>query len=175
MVMKCLLIAFSTFRVLMVVMIAAHSLQGQNQYQTFDFLDFDVKLLTEHQVNEENFEYMKTAITKELETKGLKQSANPDLLINIGLVVEEEVQTRETDIRDMRYMGQRNYHWEVQEVPVGVYKMGTVSVEVVDAKKNQVIWLEQERNFINDNPNKVRKKIDKGVVRIFKEFDPANL
>lgn len=157
------------------VQMVVNPLQAQNNYQTFDFLDFDVKVLTEHQVNEQNVEYMKTAITKELESRGLQKAPNPDLAINIGLVVEEEVQTRETDIRDMRYMGQRNYHWEVEEVPVGVYKMGTVSVEMVDTRENKVIWREQEKNVINKNPSKVRNKIDKGVARMFKKFDPADL
>jgi hypothetical protein len=160
---------------LIMAVFTASPLQGQNNYQTFDFLDFNVKVLTEHQVNEQNVEYLKTVIPKELESKGLQKATNPDLVVNIGLVVEEEVQTRETDIRDMRYMGQRNYHWEVEEVPVGIYKMGTVSVELVDTGENKVVWRGQEKNVINKNPSKVRKKIDKGVARMFKKFDPSEL
>lgn len=163
------LLVFATF------MLVLNNLLAQNEYQTFDFLDFKVQVLTEHEINEENIDYMKTAIAKELESKGLRQSSNPDLVVNIGVVVEEEVQTRETNIRDMHYMAQRNYHWEVEEVPVGIYKMGTVSVELVDTRENKVVWHEQEKNVINKNPQKVRKKIDKGVVRIFKKFDPVKL
>jgi hypothetical protein len=148
---------------------------AQGKYQTFDFLDLDVELLTEHQINQENADYLKTAIARELTAKGLEQSSNPDLAVNIGVVVEEEVQTRETDIRDMRYMGQRNYHWEVEEVVVGVYKVGTVSVELVDTKANRAVWEESESNVINKKQKNVQKKIDKGVSRIFKKFDPATL
>jgi len=57
--------------------------QGSNKYQTFDFLDFDVKVLTTHITNEENIEYMKTAIANELKSKGLTQSSDPDLAICI--------------------------------------------------------------------------------------------
>ena len=148
---------------------------AQSKYQTFDFIDFDVQLLTEHQINQQNVEYLKAAIVKQLEAKGLKQSTNPDLAVNIGVVVEEEVQTRETDIRDMRYMGQRNYHWEVEEVVVGVYKMGTVSIELVDTQQNKAVWEESESNVINKKQKNVQKKIDKGVARIFKKFDPAKI
>ncbi len=144
-------------------------------YQTFDFLDFDIKILTTHITNQENVDYLKTAIARELESKGLEQASNPDLAVNIGVVVEEEVQTRETDIRDMRYMGQRNYHWQVEEVEVGTYKVGTVSIDLVDTKENKLVWSESDRNVINKNQKKVRKKIDKGVKRIFKNLDPSKL
>ena len=159
---------------LLLPLLTANSL-AQSKYQTFDFLDLDVELLTEHQINQENADYLKNAIARELTAKGLEQSSNPDLAVNIGVVVEEEVQTRETDIRDMRYMGQRNYHWEVEEVVVGVYKVGTVSVELVDTKANRAVWEESESNVINKKQKNVQKNIDKGVGRIFKKFDPAKL
>jgi len=158
------------------VLFAADSLQAQNnsKFQTFDFLDFDVQLLTDHKINQENVDYLKTAITKQLEAKGLSQGSNPDLAVNIGVVVEEETQTRETDIRDMRYMGQRNYHWEVEEVVVGVYKVGTVSVELVDTRANKAVWEKSDSNVIRKQKG-VQKKIDKGVARIFKKFDVSKL
>ncbi|GJM29405.1 MAG: hypothetical protein DHS20C17_20400 [Cyclobacteriaceae bacterium] len=149
--------------------------QGSKTYQSFDFLDFNIRVLTEHTINQENLDHLKSAVSRELQSKGLQQSSNPDLLVNIGVVVDEQVQTRETDYRDMRYMGQRNYHWEVTEMPVGVYKMGTVSIELVDSQENRVVWTASDRNVINKNPKKVQRKIDKGVTRIFRKFDPANL
>lgn len=154
------------------LLFAVHTLQAQNnsKFRTFDFLDFNVQLLTDHKINPENVDYLKTAITKQLEAKGLSQGSSPDLAINIGVVVEEETQTRETDIREMRYMGQRNYHWEVEEVVVGVYKVGTVSVELVDTKANKVVWEKSDSNVIRKQKS-VQKKIDKGVARIFKKFD----
>jgi predicted NUDIX family phosphoesterase len=126
-------------------------------------------------VNQDNIDYLKTAIAKELQAKGLRKESNPDLAVNIGVVVEEEVQTRETDYQDMHYMGQRNYYWEVQELPVGKYKVGTVSIELVDTENNKVVWQDSERNVINNNPKKVQRKIEKGAARIFKNFDPSQL
>ncbi len=148
--------------------------QNNSKYKTFDFLDFDIKLLTEYKVNPENVDYLKSIIAKELEASGLQQSENPDLAINIGVVIEEETQTRETDYRDMRYMGQRNYHWEVEEVVVGVYKVGTISVEMVDTEADNAVWEESSSNVLRKQKN-VRKRIDKGVTRIFKKFDVNKL
>jgi len=72
-------------------------------------------------------------------------------------------------------MGQRNYHWEVQEVPVGTYKVGTVSIDLVDTEQNKLVWSESERDVINKSTKKVRKRIDKGVKKIFRKFDPMQL
>ncbi len=148
--------------------------QNNSRYQTFNFLDFDVKLLTAYKTNPENIDYLKSAIAKELEAQGLQQSENPDLAVNIGVVIEEEVQTRETDYNDMRYMGQRNYQWEVEEVVVGVYKVGTISIEMVNTKANTAVWEESSSNVLQKQKN-VRKRIDKGVARIFKKFDVNKL
>jgi len=112
--------------------------------------------------------------TFELESRGLQQGENPDLAVNIGVVIEEEVQTRETDYRDIRYMGQRNYHWEVEEVVVGVYKVGTISVEMVDTEADNAVWEESSSNVLRKQKN-ARKRIDKGVARIFKKFDVNKL
>ena len=158
-----------------IAMISGSALaQNNSKYKTFDFLDFDIKLLIEYKVNPENVDYLKSIIAKELEASGLEQSENPDLAINIGVVIEEETQTRETDYRDMRYMGQRNYHWEVEEIVVDVYNVGTISVEIVDIAANNAVWEESSSNVLRKQKN-VRKRIDKGVTRIFKKFDVNKL
>ena len=66
-------------------------------YKTFDFFKTDASgnALSEHA--KENLELLKTAIARELQAKGVSQSStDPDLLVNIGVVVLEKVQTRET-------------------------------------------------------------------------------
>ena len=62
-------------------------LSAQGKYQTFDFLDFDVKILTEHEIDQQNVEHLKSSITRQLEAKGLTQAADPDLAVNICVVV----------------------------------------------------------------------------------------
>lgn len=159
---------------LMALISGSAQAQNNSKYQIFDFLDFDVKLLTEYKINPENIDYLKSSIAKELKARGLQQGENPDLAVNIGVVIEEEVQTRETDYRDIRYMGQRNYHWEVEEVVVGVYKVGTISVEMVDTEADNAVWEKSSSNVLRKQKN-ARKRIDKGVARIFKKFDVNKL
>jgi len=52
-------------------------------------------------------ERVKTAIKNQMEEAGIALSDNPELLLNLGISVQEKVQTRETNILDMHYMGQR--------------------------------------------------------------------
>ena len=89
-----------SFLLSMTMFMSTGSLIAQNSsdYKTSDFLDFDVKLPTEYQTSPENIQYLKDAISKQLEANGLKQSSNPDLAVNIGVVVEEETQTEKLTI-----------------------------------------------------------------------------
>ncbi len=87
---------------------------------------------------------LQQAIAVELQQRGYERvSDRPNWLINIGIVVKEQVQTRQTDFRTdgaPRYIGQRNYTWKSETVEVGRYREGTVSVHVVDALKRELLW-----------------------------------
>ena len=149
--------------------------QTQPNYQTFDFLDFNIQLTTDHQTNPENIEYLKAAISNQLSKHGLKQASKADLNINIGVVIEEEIQTRDSEATEMRYLGQREYDWaRSDQVFVGKYKVGTVTVELVDTKSNKVVWAGSDANVIR-NQKKIQKRIDQGVARIFRKFDVNEL
>ena len=146
------------------------------QYQTYNFLDFDTQILVDIEKRPENVDHLKAAISRELEARGLTQADNPDLFVNIGVVVKEEVQTRETNARqDARYLGQRNYTWQVQEVPIGTYNEGTVTIDLVDAARSELVWEGSTSAVILKNNNKMQKRIDSGVKKAFKRFDPAKL
>lgn len=146
------------------------------QYQTFNFLDFDLQILVDVERRPENVDHLKAAITRELEAKGLSQSDDPDLFVNIGIVVKEEIQTRETDVRtDMHYLGQRNYTWQAQEVPIGTYNEGTVTIDLVDAAKNERVWEGSASAVLIKNNEKLQKRIDSGIKKAFKKFDVAKL
>ena len=139
-------------------------------------MEYDVQILVDVERRPENVDHLKAAITRELEAKGLSQSDDPDLFVNIGVVVKEEIQTRETDVRtDMHYLGQRNYSWQSQEVPIGTYNEGTVNIDLVDAAKNERVWEGSASAVILKNNDKMQKRIDSGMKKAFKKFDPAKL
>lgn len=138
-------------------------------YKTFDFFKADASgdALSEH--SKENLELLKTAIAKELQAKGLSQSsADPDLLVNIGVVVLEKVQTRETRPGEYpTYMGTRNYSWERQEIEVGRYREGTVTVHLVEPEAKKMVWRGAAEGVLPSKQEKVPAMIDQGIKQLF--------
>lgn len=141
------------------------------KYSSFGFTKDDEEFLKSHINAKRGLERIKAAITREMEERGITLSENPELLLNLGVKVEEKVQTRETDIRDMHYMGQRNYHWEVEEVPVGTYKEGTVKIDFIDSSTNNMVNQAVVSGIITKNEKRMEKGINKMIGKTFSKID----
>ena len=142
-----------------------------SDYKTFNFLEVEGAGDTSGSFDR-NANLIKQSIAKELSTKGLSHTpSNADLLVNIGIVVEEKVQTRETNIREApRYLGQRRYSWKSEEVEVGRYKEGTVTVHLVDAKTKKMVWQGVVEGTIPSKQEKLADRIDEGVDELFAQL-----
>lgn len=140
-------------------------------YKTFDFVDIDVSGVNSPSFNQ-RVEWIKDEIMKQLVQKGLTQtSASPELLLNIGIVMEEKAQTRETTLMDApTYMGQRNYHWESQEVVVNHYHEGTVTMDFVDSKTNARVCEAVASSVVFKNESSGKKNIANGVEMVFEKI-----
>lgn len=140
-------------------------------YRTYAFVDTsrrDTALRPTYRIA---MEQVKQSVDAELQRRGYQPvNDNPDLLINLGGVVQEKTQTRETNIREAPvYMGQRRYSWRSQEVPVGTYEEGTVNLHVVDARKNALVWDVAVSSVLNRrtlSPD----QISKAVAKVFEKF-----
>ncbi len=122
---------------------------------------------------EENVTILKKAIDKEMAARNYARvETGADLLINIGSSIEEKVQTRETDFRTdgMQYMGQRNYHWETEEVEVDRYKEGTVALDFIDIEKNKLVWRGTVAGTVTNNRKKIEARINTAIENLFKKF-----
>lgn len=140
-------------------------------YRTFNFMEFDLAPLASRAVSTEFIDQIKTAVASELTRRGYQQtSGNADLMVNLGLVVQEKTQTRETDIREAPiYIGQRRYAWRSEEVPVGKYQEGTLNVDVVDGKSNQLLWDAAVRSVLTKTSG-APEKINQAVAKLFEKF-----
>lgn len=116
-------------------------------------------------------EQVKQAVGTELQRWGYQPTNdNPDLLVNIGAVVQEKTQTRQTNIREAPlYIGQRRYRWQSQEVPVGTYDEGTVNLHVVDAQKNALVW-DVAVSSVLTRRTLAPDQINKAVAQVFERF-----
>ena len=54
------------------------------------------------------------------------------------------------------------------------YKVGTVVVDLFDAKTKQLVWRGSSSNTLSNNSDKNIKNLDKGVDKMFKHFPPGS-
>jgi hypothetical protein len=141
-------------------------------YKTFDFISIEGED-TGRPEFEENIRYLQDAISKKMVERGLRQAENPDLKINLGITVEDKVQTRETSLATdpFMYTGQRNYTWQVEEVQVGTYKEGSLTMHLVDPKKNQAAWVGSISRALPNKGKNTPSTIDDAVNLLFERID----
>jgi len=143
------------------------------RYHTYGFLDETARNDSAFVNSGSNIFDLKRAVTRELEARGFRKAAQPDLWVNIGLVTRQRTQTRETNFRQdgaPYYIGQRNYHWQAQDVPVGQYQEGTATIDLVDAARKELIWQGTTTTVLSNTPTRSAKQIDRGVADVFARF-----
>lgn len=143
-----------------------------SKYKTYQIYSLDVKSIPEFEPKKTGLNMLIGEIHKQMVARGYeKVSENPDLLINLGLEITSEVQTRETTYRDApMYLGQRNYHWESEEIVVREYTAGTVTLDLVDTAADAMIWQAIATGILEKKREKNQKKIVKGVKKLFKKY-----
>ncbi|CAN5215248.1 DUF4136 domain-containing protein [soil metagenome] len=148
-------------------------------YRTFAFIDTTRIDPTPSAAYQAAIAQVERAVGTELTKRGYQQLASnqpasqSDLLVNIGVVVNEKTQTRQTTIYEApRYIGQRRYHWQSQDVPVSTYKEGTISLHIVDAKQNALIWDAAVASVLGKK-GATPEQINEAVNKVFTKF-PGN-
>lgn len=145
-------------------------------YKTYGFLDAVARNDSTFQNSGTGIFDLKRAVTVEMARRGFQQAPQPDLWVNIGIVTEQRTQTRPGDFRTdaaARYIGQRNYHWDARDVPVGQYQEGTATIDIVDAARKEQVWQGTTTSILSRKPAKSAKQIDKAVATVFAQFPVA--
>lgn len=143
-----------------------------SDYKTYDFYKIDIDTSAYPEYNK-RFLIVEEELMKQLAENGLKRSTdNPELLINIGIVLEKKIQTRETDFwTDARFMYQRNYKWESTEIAIGEYHKGTFALDFVDSKDNSLKCMVVGDSVIVEKEKNSRKNIEVGLKKMFKKIN----
>ena len=95
-------------------------------------------------------QYMVDAITIEMENRGYTKSDDPDLLLNFNAVLEDKTKVKTTSAPPPMYGGYYGYRgasygaWGGYgygtQTHVSQYTEGTFNIDIVDAKKHQLVW-----------------------------------
>ena len=88
-------------------------------------------------------QYLKTATVREMTARGYSESDNPDITVNFSVLTEEKIRTTQTPTYG-GYYGYRGYGawggYGGYETRVTQYTEGTVTLDIVDVKKGQLVW-----------------------------------
>jgi hypothetical protein len=110
------------------------------------------------------------AIDRQMAMKGIvkvEADGNPDLIMIYHAAVDYETQLNTTSTGwGYGYYGGTTTTY-VDKIPVG-----TLLVEMGDPQTHKLVWRGQGSDTVSDKPEKIEKKINKVVEKMFKKFPP---
>jgi len=151
------------------------------QYKTYTFPE---KLGTDRDgVSTPLSSYFKEAVRREMDGRGYRfvESGDADLLVNFHANARENVDVRSTPAPYVGgYYGYRagvygGWYGGGSEVETVRYKVGTANIDVVDARKRQLVWEGIAEGKLTDKVMKdPRGAVNLVVTEIFKQY-PGNV
>ena len=125
-------------------------------------------------------QYMLEAITLEMDKRGYVKSDNPDLLVNFNAYVQDKTKVSQTSAPPPMggYYGYRGGHYGAwggygygTQTHVSQYTEGTFNIDIVDAKKEQLVWETVGVGRITDDVREnLHQKVMDGVPRFFELY-----
>ncbi len=115
---------------------------------------------------------VKTNVDAELAAKGMVLTAdNPDAFLVYHLGIDQKI-----DVQDWGYSYPRYPYggWYGGQVDVYQYNEGTLIVDIVDAKTNQLVWRGTATKTIDESasPEQREANLKEVVSRIFEKYPP---
>ncbi len=148
------------------------------QYRTYNFY-------TDAGPEDTNYQsffsrYMVAAISREMEARGYTKSNDPDLLVNFNAILQEktDVRTSPAPSYGMGYYGYRGGFYDpwmgygyATETHVSQYTEGTFNIDLVDAKRKQLVWEAVGVGRVTQQAlEELEERVNAGVAEFFKTY-----
>ena len=142
-----------------------------SQYKTYAFHRSGIDKV---QISELDKRRILNAIDVELSKKGMTKSENPDLLVNIFTKEREQVDVSQFNIGWGYGWGRRwnPYLWGGQNY-VSTSTEGTLYIDLIDAKKKELIWEGEGVGYLTQNRAEKEALINQFVAKILAQFPPT--
>ncbi|CAI2487970.1 Uncharacterised protein [Serratia ficaria] len=112
--------------------------------------------------------YIQAAVAQRMEQRGYKTSPTPDLLVYSNTMKQDKVQMDDSPVMVGRfgYAG-----WGGYNQTLWTYTEGTLTVDVVDSKKKQLVWRGSATNTLNSDSKTVSQaQIQQAVGALFATY-----
>jgi len=141
-----------------------------SQYKTYAFHKRGIDRVTLSELDKKRILH---AIDNELTNKGMSKSDNPDLLVNIFTKEREQIDVNQFNM-GWGYgwgWGWNPYFWGGNTY-VTSSTQGTLYIDLIDAKKKELIWEGQGVGILTENRREKEKQINEFVAKILAQFPP---
>lgn len=143
-----------------------------SQYKTYAFHKRGIDKV---QVSELDKKRILRAIDNELSKKGMTKSENPDILINILTKEREKLDVNQYNA-GWGYgwgWGWNPYLWGGRTYVTSSTE-GTLYIDLIDAKKKELVWEGEGVGYLTENRTKKESQINEFVAKILEQFPPSN-
>ena len=110
-----------------------------------------------------------------MQKKGFTKSETPDLLINIFTKEKQQVDVNQFSM-GWGYgwgMGWNPWMWGGNTNMVNTYTEGTLFIDLIDAKKKEMVWQGEGQGNLTKNSSEKEGVIDEFVRRILEQYPPV--
>ena len=114
------------------------------------------------------------AIDRELSAKGMTKSENPDVLINIFTKEREKIDVNQFNM-GWGYgwgWGWNPFMWGGQNTTTTSSTEGTLFIDLIDAKKKELVWQGEGIGYLNQNRKDKEERINVFVAKIMAQYPP---
>ena len=115
------------------------------------------------------------SIDNEMQRKGFTKSETPDLLINIFTKEKQQVDVNQFNM-GWGYgwgMGWNPWMWGGNNGMVNSYTEGTLFIDLIDAKKKEMVWQGEGLGNLTKDTNRKDEVINEFVTRILGQYPPT--
>ncbi|UQD54977.1 DUF4136 domain-containing protein [Flavobacterium sp. K5-23] len=143
-----------------------------SQYKTYAFHKQGIDKV---QISELDKKRILRAIDAELSKKGMSKSENPDLLVNIMTKERERLDVNQFNA-GWGYgwgWGWNPYLWGGQSYVTSSTE-GTLFIDLIDAKKKELVWEGEGIGYLSENRDNKEKQINEYVAKILELYPPKS-
>lgn len=142
-----------------------------NDYKTFAFYKTGID---KAEISDLDKRRILRAIETELLAKGFSKSENPDMLVSIFTKSRERINVYNDGWGPYGYgWGWSPWYWN-NPTTVSRSTEGTLYIDLIDAKKKELVWQGQGVGYLSQNIDRKEERIKEFVNKIMERYPPGS-
>ena len=141
------------------------------QYKTYAFYKNGIDKV---EISDLDKKRILRSIDEVMAAKGFTKSENPDLLVNLFTKAREQVSVNQFNA-GWGYgwgFGWNPYFWGGNNTTVSTSTEGTLYIDLIDAKKKEMVWQGEGVGYLTQNTDKKDEVIKNFVAKILEQYPP---